>query len=611
MSLMPSLCAALERVGGERLVMRAGERPHVLAGDRRHDVASAILSVNAVEALAEQILSNDGRRELREKGSVAETIQAASFPHPLTAKAERVGDEVSIELIVQRPAPAEAEPVPALEPQIEAASEPEPEPTLVAAAPAPVEPQYSDPQYSEPEHSEPQHSEPQYSEPRYPEPQYSAPQYSEPAPVEAPRPVAYSEPAPPPPVTVVTRFEEPRTVQPMRTVSSPAAGERLDLQGWIARAIGRGATTLYLRAGAPASARIDDRIERLSEDVVDASILDEASGAFARGGDGLWHSRSDGEWVREYHDLGNVSCRMFSDHHGFGLVLQMRPVSSPRLLHKHIPRHVRTACEGDGLVVVSAPTEAAVESLALALADWSGRNRGGYLISLQRRSLRGDVSGAFVSLRTITGPDAEFAAAIRRASHESPDILLITGPQTELPLHEAILASTGGRLVIVAVVAPTTVDALRVLVGQSGLDRDAHLRRALAAAFRAAVGYRSLRRIGGGRLLIQDIILGSNEVRPLLETADFEGLANTQRQGAGGMRSVDEALARAIRRGYVSLREAASHAIDRGHMVALVRMLARTRLSRSSSEREIHVPISLDSHRLDRAAVGMTGGRRG
>jgi hypothetical protein len=111
-------------------------------------------------------------------------------------------------------------------------------------------------------------------------------------------------------------------------------------------------------------------------------------------------------------------------------------------------------------------------------------------------------------------------------------------------------------------------------------------------------------------MLIQDIILGSTEVRPLLETADFEGLANTQRQGAGGMRSVDEALARAIRRGYVSLREAAAHAIDRGHMVALVRMLARTRLARSSSERELHVPISLDSHRLDLAAVGMTGGRR-
>ena len=112
MSLMPSLCAALERAGGERLVMRAGERPHVLAGDRRHDVASAILSVNAVEALAEQILSSEGRHELRERGAVVEMIQAASFPHPLMAKAERVGDEFSIELIVQKPAPAPSEPEP-------------------------------------------------------------------------------------------------------------------------------------------------------------------------------------------------------------------------------------------------------------------------------------------------------------------------------------------------------------------------------------------------------------------------------------------------------------------------------------------------------------------
>jgi len=572
MSLMPSLCAALERVGGERLVMRAGERPHVLAGDRRHDVASAILSVNAVEALAEQILSTDGRRELKEKGTASETIQAGSFPHPLMAKAERVGDEFSIELVVQKPTaepqlpepepvaqdvapPLDVEPVAAVEPEPE--PEAEPEPVAVAPPPPPVV-----------EHH-----------------------YAEPAPVHVEAPMVQSEPVSDPPVTVVTRVEEHRPmVHSMRSVSLPPSGERLDLQGWIAYAIGRGATTLYLRAGAPASARIEDRIERLSDDVVDASILDEASTAFSRGGDGQWQSRADGEWVRDFGDLGNVSCRMFSDHHGFGLVLQMRPTASPRLFQKHIPRQVRTACEGDGLVVVSAPTEAAVESLATAIADWSGRNRGGYLISLQRRSLRGDISGAFVSLRTITGPDAEFAAAIRRASHESPDILLITGPQTELPLHEAILASTGGRLVIVAVVAPTTVDALRVLVGQSGLDRDAHLRRALAASFRAAVGYRSLRRIGGGRMLIQDIILGSNEVRPMLEAADFESLASSQRQGAAGMRSVDEALARAIRRGQVSLREAATHAIDRRQLVALVRTLSR---ARQSAERKIQMPVAV------------------
>ena len=572
MSLMPSLCAALERAGGERLVMRAGERPHVLAGDRRHDVASAILSVNAVEALAEQILSSEGRHELRDRGAVVEMIQAGSFPHPLTAKAERVGDEFSIELIVQKTAPTPAEPEPVVVEQavIEQATVDAP-PVEPPAEAAPVEPISYEPEFTEPE--------PVAVVPppvATPPPPVIEHFHRDTTPIESPRANAPSEPVSRPPVTAITRVEDHRPVHTMRTLSSPTAHERLDLQGWISAAIARGATTLYLRAGAAASARIDDRIQQLSEDIVDAAVLDEASAAFARGGDGVWQTRTDGEWVRDFSDLGHVSCRMFSDHHGFGLVLQLRPHSSARVFQKHIPRQIRAACEGEGLIVVSAPTEAAVDSLAVALADWSGRHRGGYLISLQRRSLRQEVSGAFVSLRTITGPDAEFAAAIRRASHEGPDILLVTGPQTELPLHEAILASTGGRLVIVAVVAPTTVDALRILVGQSGLDRDAHLCRALAASFRAAVGYRSVRRIGGGRMQIQDVILGSNEVRPLLEIADFDGLVNAQRQGASGMRSVDEALARAIRRGHVSLREAAAHAIDRRHMVGLVRTLART-----------------------------------
>lgn len=554
--------------------MRAGERPHVLAGERRHDVATAILSVNAVEALAEQILSNDGRHELRERGSVAETIQSPSFPHPLMAKAERVGDDFSVELIVKMPTEAPS------------ASSPEPEPTPYQQADPTPDVSTSRAEFPEPEPVDEQpvsDSAPSMDTPIYQ--QYEAPA--------------------PPPVTVVARVEEPRPA--MRTVTSPASGERLDLQGWITRGMARGATMLFLRAGSPASARVDDRIQQLSDDLVDASVLDEVSSAFARGGDGLWQTRSEGEWIREYQDLGQVSCRMFSDHHGFGLVLQMRPVASPTLLHKHIPRQVRTVCEGEGLIVVSAPTEGAVESLALALADWSGRTRGGYLISLQRRSLRGDIAGAFVSMRTITGSDAEFATAVRRASQEGPDILLVTGPQTELPLHEAILAATGGRLVIVGVVAPTTVGSLRVLLGQTGLDRDAHLRRALAASFRAAVGYRGVRRIGGGRLLIQDVIMGSSDVRPLLEAADFDGLVTSQRQGSSGMRSVDEALARAIHRGHVSLREAASHAVDRRHLVALVRMLAHARLSRSAvsrrGDREI-APISLDSRRwMDRVGT--------
>ena len=595
MSLMPSLCAALERAGGDRLVMRAGERPHVLAGERRHDVASAVLSVNAVEALAEQILSSAARHELAANGSVSEPVTSTSFPRPLSARAERVGDDFCIELMVSM-APVEAprrlrksrlprhrnlrsptQHQTAITPHGSAKqlqskqfttnprrhtpriqhqssnlrSSLSPSPRAVAYEPEPVAPYVPEPVAS------------YVPEPVPVPPAPPAPEIA----VESPREVR-PEPVRHPEVTVVTRVEKP--VRAPRPVANVTAA--LDLFEWIGHAADLGATTLYLRAGSPAAGRIDERIQPISQETVAASVIEDTTAAFTRGGDGVWEARADGEWVREDDELGYISCRVFSDQQGSGLILHLRPSTSLRLLHKHIPRQVRTACEGNGLVVVAASNEADVEALAAAVADWSGRDRGGYLISLQRRSRsHGDITGAFVSQRTIAGTDKDFAAAIRRAAQESPDILLVTGLQAEQPLQAAVLAAAGGRLVIAGVVAPTTVEALRMLAGS-----DSHVRRAMAASFRAAIGYRSLRRLGGGRTLIQDVVLASGSVCSLIESGDFSGFARTQNDVAAKMKSVDEALARAVTRRQISLREAASQAIDRSHLVALVRSQART-----------------------------------
>ncbi len=612
MSLMPSLCAALERAGGDRLVMRAGERPHVLAGERRHDVASAVLSANAVEALAEQILSSAARQELSANGSVSEPVQSASFSQPLTARAERVGNDFCIELIVST---VTETPAAATEPEPEVAPVAPPEPEVVEATPqiayeaqeepaemnqveatVPVEP----PVVAATPEPEPQ-----------PEPELPTPisvYVPEPA-VEPVREVVAETPRDPrpepirqPEVTVVTRVQEPVRVPRPVAVTTAA----LDLFEWIGHASELGATTLYLRAGSPAAARIDERIQSISQEVVAPSVIDDATGVFTRGGDGIWEARGDGEWVREDDEFGYVSCRVFADQQGSGLIIHLRPSTSLKLLHKHIPRQVRVACEGNGLVVVAASTEADVEALAAAVADWSGRDRGGYLISLQRRSRsHGEITGAFVSQRTIAGTDKDFAAAIRRAAQESPDILLVTGLQAEQPLQAAVLAAAGGRLVIAGVVAPTTVEALRMLAGA-----DTHVRRAMAASFRAAIGYRSLRRMGGGRTLIQDVVLATSSVSGLIEAGDFDGLARTQNDVASKMRSVDESLARAVTRRQISLREAAGQAIDRTHLVALVRSQARTSSSGRlalAGGRDLRPASDAPADQNDRVGAVVTG----
>src|ERR1043165_5586073 len=121
MDMLPTLCAAMKRAGGDALVLRTGESPHVLTGGGRQNVARAILSANALEALVTQIFSETGRQQLRDSGQVLEEV-TVSGGLLLSAWAERTSNHVTIELRECAPEPIAAAPAP--------------EPEIVSAEPA-------------------------------------------------------------------------------------------------------------------------------------------------------------------------------------------------------------------------------------------------------------------------------------------------------------------------------------------------------------------------------------------------------------------------------------------------------------------------------------------
>jgi Tfp pilus assembly pilus retraction ATPase PilT len=129
--------------------------------------------------------------------------------------------------------------------------------------------------------------------------------------------------------------------------------------------------------------------------------------------------------------------------------------------------------------------------------------------------------------------------------------------------------------VIVAVLAPTSMQALRAIVGRASANGDAQTRLALATSFRVAFAHRVLQRLGGGRTFVRDLVVGTSEVSALLASGDFAGISRLQREGSLNMTSVDDSLARAVRRGHLSLRQAAAHAVDKKYLVGLVRASRR------------------------------------
>jgi twitching motility protein PilT len=629
MDMLPTLCAAMKRAGGDALVLRTGESPHVLTGSGRQNVARAVLSANALEALVTQIFSEAGRQALRDSGQVVEEVTTGGLV--LSASAERTPDHVRIELRESAPAPdvatlsfepeAVPEPLPVAQSDDIASAEPvEPQqwyevslggpaegafdavPSFAAGAdplelaeapvheiaPAEIEPlesatvQYEELFLQVPPASANTEAAPEYSgtpdEDAVPEPEPTTWSFSQSLASESfePQLPVYEE-------STVNASSDLQFIEPPAADSRAAESQPIGLTAWAARAASHGAAALYLRAGMTPLARVDDRLEPLASDAVDNWRFEELVTEFNNGRSQGWELGPHGEMTWQLPSVGQVSCWSFTDDQGSGLMMRLRLQQPTRSLFKVIPRRVRAACDGDGLIVVSAPTTADVSAVSAAVGDLAGRQRGGYVISLRAAgSARHDISGSFVSQREFSGGDGDVAAAIRSAASELPDVLVVAPPTSEAAMREVVNAAEGGRLVILGVLAPTSMQALRAIVGRGSAGGDAQTRLALATSFRVAFAYRLLQRLGGGRIAVRDLVVGTSEVSAMLASGDFPGISRLQREGGMSMTTVDDSLARAVRRGQLSLRQAASHAVDRKYLVSQVR--SNRRPSSAASE---------------------------
>ena len=350
-----------------------------------------------------------------------------------------------------------------------------------------------------------------------------------------------------------------------------------ELTDWILEAMDQGATALYLRAGKAPFARIDGQVEILAVEPIPLSMFERAGAMMTAGEDG-WHPAGEWAWSKHIPGTGSVHCQAFSDGQGGGFIVQL-PVSAAAL-DEQVPRHIRNACEtGEGLIVVSAPFAEDVAAMVGAVVAWSARRRAGHIISFGTNGSLERVAGnAFVSDRPLPSGDHGMTTALHGALRERPDMLVViaSGP---LPAVHTLISAAVGRLVIVGLVARTAPRALEILLNQVGSER--HL---LAANFKAACSWRGFRTAAERRLVISDTLVATDRVSALIEAGDIAGLHRAQANRDEGMRAVDAALAAAVGRKKISLREAAACAVDRKSLISLVRRQGQERRAAERDE---------------------------
>ena len=330
-----------------------------------------------------------------------------------------------------------------------------------------------------------------------------------------------------------------------------------------------GASDLHLSAGNQPLIRIRGEMERIKYKVLENTELKRMLYEIAPEEKvKIFEETGDVDFGYEITGLSRYRANFFNQQWGVGAVFRSIPSIIPSAEDLGLPSVLlKLATLANGLVLVAGPTGSGKSSTLAALLDHANRVRKGHIITIEdpiefvHHSKECLVNHRELGTHTLT-----YAAALKGALREDPDIILVGELRDLETISLAIEASNTGHLVLGTLhtsSAAKTVDRIIEIFPPSMQEQ---IRFSLADGLRAVISQTLLKRIDsvGGRCAAMEILLSTSAVRNLIREGKTYQISTVLQTGRKfGMQSFDDALLDHILAGRIDPSDAYSRSNDK------------------------------------------------
>ena len=196
-----------------------------------------------------------------------------------------------------------------------------------------------------------------------------------------------------------------------------------------------------------------------------------------------------------------------------------------------------------GLILVTGRTGSGKSTTIAAFLNELCKVRPCHLLTLEDPiEFEYAAEGSFISQRELGQDFLNFAAAVRTAMREMPDVLLIGEIRDAETMHAALEASAAGVLVLATLHTRSAAEtAMRVETMFPLVQRDA-IRDLFADEFSAIIS-QQLVKTSSGRRCAAEVLIANPAARSLIRQGKYVQLPNVMMSGrAQGMQTMDAAL---------------------------------------------------------------------
>lgn len=269
----------------------------------------------------------------------------------------------------------------------------------------------------------------------------------------------------------------------------------------------------------------------------------------------------------EIEGLARFRCNYFYQLRGVCAVFRQIPTDIKNLEQLGMPEGVKAILNiRRGLVLVTGPTGSGKSTTLAAIIDYINQNREQHIITIEdplefvhqnRKSL--------VTQREIGTHAKSFADALRVASREDPDIILVGEMRDLETISLALTCAELGILVFGTLHTNSATKTIDRIINAFPANQQNQVRSMLSDSLKGVLAQQLIKTADGkGRCAAVEILISSAGVGNLIREGKLAQIASAIQTGsAEGMQTMDQALQHLVDEGRIAPEEAYWKAIDK------------------------------------------------
>ncbi len=352
-------------------------------------------------------------------------------------------------------------------------------------------------------------------------------------------------------------------------IEDPYAGigpARIHIEDIIAKAKECGCSDIHITAAKPLMMRINGSLQETSEqytkEEITAMLLEMCDADMRR------HllAGEDLDFAVQTKDGQRTRVNVFRDMGSLAATIRLLNSTIPTLESLGLPPVLgEIVKQPRGLILVTGPTGSGKSTTLAAMIDSINETRPDHIITIEDPVEYVYVKKqALVHQREVGRDVGSFAAALRSALREDPDIILVGEMRDYETISAALTAAETGHLVLSTLHTTGAAATIDRIIDACPNGSQNQVRTQLAGVLNAVVTQCLIPKIAGGRIAATEILIGTDAVANMIRENKCHQLNTAMQAGASlGMHTLNKDLMELVNRGVIAMDQARKFTNDK------------------------------------------------